>query len=322
MVSEAAELSSVIGDIYDSAIEPTLWEQALESICAFVGGSSAALLWHDSALEQSEALHLFNVDPHYLRLYFEKYLPLNPMFPAATFVDEGVVVADEDVMPRAELNKTRFYKEWIKPQGTLGALSVNLEKGVMRTSMINVRMTVPLCQEMRRRLSLLVPHLQRAVAIGKLFDQKRSREEAFAETLDHIETAVYLVGANSEILFANKTAEQQLVALRLVETIGSKLRTTAPVADRTLRAVLVSAAKGDRSLGARGIAIPLERGSSQRWFAHVLPLTSSRRQQVGKAIRQLRLCSSAITCPMSFHLLKELQNSTSCVRARYASWMA
>ena len=104
MASDAAKVSAVIGDIYDAAIDPTLWQRALESVCAFVGGSSAVLYWHDSTTLRSEALHLYNVDPHYLRLYFDKYLPLNPMFPAATFIDEGVVVADEDIMPRAELN--------------------------------------------------------------------------------------------------------------------------------------------------------------------------------------------------------------------------
>jgi hypothetical protein len=46
-------------------------------------------------------LHLYNVDPYYHQLYFEKYLSLNPMFPAATFVDEGIVVADQDIMPPA-----------------------------------------------------------------------------------------------------------------------------------------------------------------------------------------------------------------------------
>ena len=171
----------------------------------------------DSALQRSEALHLYNVDPYYLRLYFEKYLPLNPMFPASTFVDEGVVVADEDIMPRAELNKTRFYKEWIQPQGTLGALSVNLEKGITRASMINVRLTVPLQQEMRHRLALLVPHLQRAVAIGRLFDQHRATEGALTETLDHVEAAVYLVGANAQIVFTNDIAKKMLAEGVLVK---------------------------------------------------------------------------------------------------------
>ncbi len=71
MTSELIELSRVIADIYDAAIDPALWTGALESICDFVGGYSAALYWHDAATERSEALHLFNEDPYYTKLYFE-----------------------------------------------------------------------------------------------------------------------------------------------------------------------------------------------------------------------------------------------------------
>jgi DNA-binding CsgD family transcriptional regulator len=279
MASEAAELSAVIGDIYDAAIDPTLWQRALGSICDFVGGSSAVLLWHDSAIDRSEALHLFNDDPVYTRLYFEKYLPLNPMFPAATFVDEGVVATDDDIMPRAELNKTRFYKEWIEPQGILGALAVNLEKGVTRTSMINVRVTEPLNDEMRYRLGLLVPHLQRAVAIGKLFDQSKATEQTLTETLDHVEAAVILVGANAQIVFTNDIAKKMLAEDVLLRKDGNVLRAVALDVNRALRNVLLAAEKGDASIGVRGVAMPLADAPHDRWFAHVLPLTSGRRQQ-------------------------------------------
>ena len=279
MASESAELSAVIGDIYDAAIEPSLWQHALGSICAFVGGSSAALIWHDSAIEQSEAVHLFNVDPHYLQLYYEKYLPLNPMFPAASFVDEGVVAADEDIMPRAELNKTRFYKEWIKPQGTLGALSVNLEKGVTRTSMINVRMTVQLQDDMRRRLGLLVPHLQRAVAIGKLFDQKSATERALTEAFDHVEAAVFLVGAKGRIVFTNDIAKKMLGEGILVKKSRNALSAVLPNANRSLDEAFQSVEESDASVGIRGVAIALTPKSQEPWFAHVLPLTSGLRQQ-------------------------------------------
>lgn len=279
---EAAELSAVIADIYDAAIDQTLWQQALGSVCAFVGGSSAVLYWHNSATQRSEAVHLYNVDPYYLRLYFDKYLPLNPMFPAATFVDEGVVVADEDIMPRAELNKTRFYKEWIKPQGTSGALSVNLEKGVTRASMINVRMTAPLRDDMRRRLGLLAPHLQRAVAIGRMFDQGAATEQALTKSLDHVEAPVFLIGAHAEIVFANDAAKTMLAEARMVKKEDNQLQALAPTANRTLRNILVSADTDDRSVGVQGITVPLEDTSRTRWFAHVLPLTSGRRQQPGK----------------------------------------
>lgn len=306
MESEAAGLSAVIGDIYDAAVDPGLWNQALGSICAFVGGSSAALLWHDSALTRSEALHLYNVDPHYLRLYFEKYLPLNPMFPAATFVDEGVVVADEDVMPRAELNKTRFYREWIEPQGTLGALSVNLEKGLLRTSMINVRMTVPLQDQMRYRLGLLVPHLQRAIAIGKLFDQSKAKEQALTETLDHVEAAVFLVGAKAGITFANDTAKKMLDEATLVRTEGNALGAAAPDANRVLRNIFAAAEKGDASVGVRGVAVPLKAASDERWFAHVLPLTSGRRRQAGNDCGAVAAVFIRKTVPNALSPLEEI----------------
>jgi DNA-binding CsgD family transcriptional regulator len=306
MALEAAELSAVIGDIYDAAIDPTLWKQALGNICAFVGGSSAALLWHDSALERSEAVHLYNFDPYYLRLYFEKYLPLNPMFPAASFVDEGVVVADEDIMPRAELNKTRFYKEWIKPQGTLAALSVNLEKGLLRTSMINVRMTVPLKDRMRRRLGLLVPHLQRAVAIGRLFDQSKATEQALTETLDHVEAAVFLVDAKAQIAFTNGAAKKMLGEASLVRTDGNALRAVASTANRTLRSLFVAAGKGDASVGVRGVAVPLEDASNERWYAHVLPLTSGRRRRAGGKHAAVAAVFIRKTAPNALSPLEEI----------------
>src|ERR1700748_1730201 len=49
------------------------------------------------------------------------------------------------------------------------------------------------------------------------------------------------------------------------------------------RDIFASAAKGDASLGVRGVAVPLAGSSEERWFAHVLPLTSGRRQEAGQA---------------------------------------
>ena len=306
MASEAAELSAVIGDIYDAAIDPTLWRNALGSICAFVGGASAVLFWHDAATARSEALHLFNEDPVYTRLYFEKYLPMNPMFPAAAFVEAGVVTTDEDIMPASELVKTRFYKEWIKPQGITGALAVNLEKGVTRASLINVRTSVPITDEMRHRLSLLVPHLRRAVAIGRLFDQSQATEQALTEALDHVEAAVFLVSPKAEIAFANDTAKKMLGEAALVRREGNTLHAAGSDADRILRSIFVAAAKGDASIGARGVAVPLKRSSNEPWFAHVLPLTSGRRRQAGDSYGAVAAVFIRKTMPNALSPLEEV----------------
>ena len=227
---------------------------------------------------------MFNDDPYYSKLYFEKYLPMNPVFPAATFMETGVVHTTNDIIPQSELVKTRFYKEWIEPQGIVDAIAVNLEKGTTRSSLLNIRMHESdgvADEQALRRTGLLVPHLQRAVAIGRLFDQGKAVESALTETLDHVEAAVFLAGADGHIAFANAPAMALLDEGNLVRQTGGSLSAVDPAADQMIRDILVAAEKGDASVGARGVAVPLSEDPQQGWFAHVLPLTSGSRQHSG-----------------------------------------
>ena len=286
MTSELIDLSQVIAQVYDAAIDSMLWTRALEGACAFVRGYSAALFWHDAATEHSEVLHLFNEDPAYTRLYFEKYLSMNPMFPATTFMEAGVVVAIDDVMPLDQFLQTRFYKEWAKPQGITDSLAVNLERGTTRSSLLNIRMNATygiVDDTARHRMSLLVPHFQRAVAIGRLFDQSRGTKGALTETLDHVEAAVFMAGPGGRIVFSNAAAKAMLGEGTLFREEGNSLHAVVPRTDRLLRSIFAAAASGDASVGVRGVAVPLSHASEDQWFAHVLPLTSGNRQQAGRA---------------------------------------
>ena len=285
MTTESAALSSLICEIYDAAIDPTLWQRALESACAFVGASSAVLFWHDAATDRSEALHLFNEDKYYTQLYFEKYVSMNPVFPAATFMETGLVHTTNDIIPQDELAKTRFYREWVEPQGIVDAIAVNLEKGVARSSLLNFRMHAadgPADEEALRRTRLIVPHFQRAVAIGRLFDQRKAVETALTQTLDHIEASVFLVGAQGRIAFCNAPARELLDHGELLRANNQILTAILPEANRILGDVFDAAEKGDSSIGVRGVAIPLSDSPQNRWFAHVLPLTAGNRLRTGE----------------------------------------
>ena len=167
IVSELVALSAVIAEIYDAAIDPSTWEQALSSICAYVGGTSAALLEHDAATQRSQVLHLFSEDAFLTRLYVEKFPSAHPVFPDAFHLGLGDVATIDDVVSCRQFEKTPFYKQWAEPQGIVDALLVNLKKDVTHACLIDIRTSAAASGGMRNRLAVLVPHLQRAVAGGR-----------------------------------------------------------------------------------------------------------------------------------------------------------
>jgi DNA-binding CsgD family transcriptional regulator len=116
-------------------------------------------------------------------------------------------------------------------------------------------------------------------------------------TLDHVEAAVFLVGVDGTISFANDSARKMLDEAALVRAHGDTLRAVVPETDQILRDIFRSAADSDSPLGVRGVAVPLTSPSEEQWFAHVLPLTSGRRQEAGQTNRAVAAVFIRKTAP-------------------------
>lgn len=219
-----ALLSAVLGDVYDAAVDPDVWPRALEHCCTFIGGASATLCAYDAATKSSVALHIWNDDPHYTQLYFEKYLALNPFFPAATFIAPGLVYTAGDIIPEERLTQTRFYKEWLAPQGIVDLAAVNLEKHAASASVLSIRRDRThgrVDDVSRSRMALLAPHLQRAISIGRLFDQGRAQPTAPSRILDH-EATTYPAALKALAAQFQFTASETRVLDALLRANGVK----------------------------------------------------------------------------------------------------
>ena len=97
-MSEAEQLSALIGDIYDAALDSTLWVGVLENTARFVGGPAAGLFWKDAAAKSGDAAYGYGIEPYYRQLYFEKYIKLDPLTVGHFFAEVGEPVAVADLI--------------------------------------------------------------------------------------------------------------------------------------------------------------------------------------------------------------------------------
>src|SRR5262249_59090455 len=78
-VSIPEEFSSLIGEIYDAAMDPALWPRVLAQVANFVGGSAAAFYSKDPATKTGSVYYDCGTsDPHFKQLYFEKNIKIDP----------------------------------------------------------------------------------------------------------------------------------------------------------------------------------------------------------------------------------------------------
>jgi DNA-binding CsgD family transcriptional regulator/PAS domain-containing protein len=281
---EVEQLLALTSDIYDAALDPNLWPETLQSICAFVGVSQANLFAQDIESRQPLLTYSWNTDPHYARLYFEKYYKLNPMFPAGSFMEVGKVHSPSDLVPEDELQQSRFYQEWVRPQGLIDALAVNLEKTDTRSATFALQVSEEdgrPTEAMRRRLELLVPHIRKAVAIGQVIEGHATHAAALTDTLDVLNAAVFLTDATGAIIFANSSGRSALALGSVAREAAGRLVLTDAKANQVLLDALALSAKGDSALGIKGLAIPIAAANGAPWTANVLPLTSGARRRAG-----------------------------------------
>jgi DNA-binding CsgD family transcriptional regulator/PAS domain-containing protein len=294
------ELSDLISLIYDAAIDQSLWENAMEKVAYFVGGVGAGLFWKDVDAQYVSAPHRFGIAwPLPVAMFRQIY-------PAAVGLFLGEIaqpVAMADLLPYDELIKSDLYREWARPQGLVDFVSTVLDKTAASVAMFGVfrhERNGLVDDEARRRMRLIAPHMRRAVLIARMFDLRLAEAATFADTLDGLDAALYLVDADARLIHANSAGQAMLGAREILHEIRGHIAACDPAVNQTLRDVFAAAGQGDAALGVRGIAVPLIGKDGQHYVAHALPLTSGARRRAGvayNAVAALFVRKAALAMP-------------------------
>jgi DNA-binding CsgD family transcriptional regulator len=280
---------SLIGDIYDAAINPSLWSSVLVRARDFVGGSAAAIFSKDADTKKLNVhFDCGGVDPHYTRLYVQKYDKLDPSTCGHVLAQVGQPIATADIMPVEEFRRTVFYHEWGRPQGLVDFAAAVLDKSATGAALFGVFRQDRhglVDDEAHGRMRQIVPHIRRAMLIGRTIELKTAEADSLADTLDGLSAGMFLVDAAGRIVQANARGNAMLAEGTVLHAKGGKFVATNPAAAQALGEVFAAAGAGDAACGFKGIAVPLVGTDGACYAAHVLPLTSGARRRAGASYR-------------------------------------
>jgi DNA-binding CsgD family transcriptional regulator/PAS domain-containing protein len=235
---------ALVGLMYDAVLDASLWSAVLEGI-ADLTDSAAALIHGFSVDREMYTFHdLGRIDPDCKRRH-ELYHVANPWMRSSRFA-AGRVVRSDDLIPLAQLKRTAFYDDVLRPQSIAHGTIVNvISRPDFRIS-INVERSEtkgPFSERDIAVLNSLLPHLRRASELRLHMLDYRAAAQAERDALDALSTGIITFDAGHRVLFANAAARAQAEELSLHLNAGTDV-SGPPAVTNAFRALVGDAVRG------------------------------------------------------------------------------
>ncbi|MBR0841658.1 LuxR family transcriptional regulator [Bradyrhizobium liaoningense] len=274
-IVQANRFSSLVGEIYDAAIDPTRRSAALEQVTQFVGGFAATILSRDAARLSIEIHQHFGSEFRFCQLYRDRYVELDPLLDRHVALAADQTMSVTDVIPSADFVATSFYREWVEPQEAVDLATVTLDTSSARTTILQVlrhRSRGTVDEVMRERMRLLAPHIQRSRIMGRQIRARSHTVDDLADVLDGLSTAICLLDAEGRVLHANAACRQLFVDGTLLAMVGDRIVARNTQTDKIFRGLFeIPTGVGIHSAGRRQIELATS-ADGEHYLLHALPL--------------------------------------------------
>ncbi|BAM92854.1 putative transcriptional regulator, LuxR family [Bradyrhizobium oligotrophicum S58] len=269
-MSEDDKLNSVVSHIYDAVLNPGLWGAALERLARFVSGEAGTLCLEDLTAKFVSAGHDIGSDLEYMQIHSELYGDYFDPLTAVSQLEVEEVVSLLELVPHREDCARLFYQEHRTPRGHATKAAIGTRED--DDGLLGLHRGAPdevIDDAMRRRISLVAPHIRRAILIGKVFGRKFGEAAIFASILDQLNAGLFLIDRDGRIIHANTTGRRILGTDDFLRAINGRLVARDTDANRAMQAAF--ARKGALEMDAKGIALSLTAEDRDCHVVHVLP---------------------------------------------------
>jgi DNA-binding CsgD family transcriptional regulator len=284
---ESEQLSDTIATIYDAAIDRERWVDAVGRITPFVGCFAGTLAAVDLLHGGLNLVIQWGYPQDGWQKYLEHFYHRNPLNGPTFRTQAGDVVQASTLDAFDEFLRSELYIKLGKPLGLVDAIQATIDKTASSIAVLTCVRHVdagPVGQDDLRRMTLILPHLRRALSVAQLLDLHTVRADAFAEAVDGLSTGVFFISAGGHLIHANAAGQTMIDAGDPVMLSGGHLVTRDHAMLTAIRQAYAAALDETVVVATPSVSVGLMGRDDRPFTAHVLPLTSGTRKRAAASI--------------------------------------
>ncbi len=239
----------LVHEIYAAALEPTRWPDVVMQIAALCRSPRAMLFTPTLAPPQGGFTHAFNMPVAEMELWMKKGIHEDLLVEALVrkgWLKDGMTVTGDELVPRAQLLASRFYRDLWQPTG-IGRVCAGIIFDGSNLYLPPVALLVyrsfddpDFRSEEVEVVRRLVKHLARALGLMFHLSDLAFRVAATTAALERLAAGVLVVNQHGHVVFSNHAAKrlfcrENVLQLR-VDGVGGALLNLAPRLKRHERA--------------------------------------------------------------------------------------
>ncbi|MCB1842882.1 MAG: hypothetical protein KDI09_07980, partial [Halioglobus sp.] len=219
-----ANYDRLVGLLYEGALQEQPWQGALPALRDLLDADVVSLVLrpptaHDQGVilncvradrgREGEADTLADPNDWQASAYREQFFSLDPF----VNLPLDTVVALEDILPDKALTSSDYYLHYLKPIDLFRILGVDTaEPGGMlaRLRIARRRSDAHFRQKERDLLTLLTPHLRRAIEIYARLNRTASERDVYAGAVSQLSVATIILNEQGRVLTTNEVVRALL----------------------------------------------------------------------------------------------------------------
>jgi DNA-binding CsgD family transcriptional regulator len=219
--------------MHEGALEPKRWREFLEGLGKRLKGA-ATLLLRSPHVAEAGLLYSWGGSDEVLAQYAHRYFPLDPF----VNLPEKQVITMHDFVPVEQLERSRFFTEYLIPWDSVYNLGVDVHDGDRMYARLRVtrgRRAGNFTLAERRFVEHLVPHFDVAMRTHAALDATKMERAIYADAMDHLTLATVILDASGHVIHTNALAREILHRQDGIALANDTLALTHPADAQRLR---------------------------------------------------------------------------------------